>query len=304
MEAFTRHCFEQSFKLAFLEKTGDEFQDFFSSIMEKRHPADFIRVRPWGKIGDRKNDGYLRSKRILFQCYAPDKIKPSVCIAKIEEDFDGALPHWEQYFDTWVFVHNAKSGLGPQVTAKLLDLDKQHETITVTQWGREELRQEVFCLAEADLTALLGAVPSRQTMIELGLVDLAPVLDQIARLPPSDKPDLRPVPAEKLAHNMLSDGVATLLRAGMSRAPLVRQYCERDPQLLDRLATSFQAEYERLRLMQLPPDDIFTELQRFAGGTQVSAAMRQTAVLACLAFFFEECDIFDRPEPADPGDPP
>lgn len=301
MEVLTRYCFEQSFKLAFLEKKGDEFQNFFSDIMEKRYPADFIRVRPWGTIGDRKNDGYLPSKRTLFQCYAPNEIKASACIIKIDEDFNGALPHWAKYFDTWVFVHNAKSGLGPEVTAKLLLLD-EHETITVTHWGFEELRQEAFCLAESDLTVLLGAVPSRQTMIDLGLADLAPVLDQIARLPPHGEPDLRPVPEGKVAYNMLSDGVANLLHAGMSRAPLVRQYCERDPQLLDRLASSFRAEYERSRSLRLSPDDIFTALQRFAGGTQIPGPMRQTAILACLAFFFEECDIFERPEPTNPGD--
>ncbi len=42
--------------------------------MEKRYPADFLRVRPWGSEGDRKNDGYLRSERILFQCYAPNNM--------------------------------------------------------------------------------------------------------------------------------------------------------------------------------------------------------------------------------------
>lgn len=37
-------------------------------------------------------------------------------------------------------------------------------------------------------------------------------------------------------------------------------------------------------------------LQRFAGGDQVSMPTRQAAILACLAFFFEECDIFERPD--------
>jgi hypothetical protein len=53
MDDLTRHHYELTYKVAFWEKKTDEFQDFFSEIMEKRHPADFMRVRPWGRLGDR-----------------------------------------------------------------------------------------------------------------------------------------------------------------------------------------------------------------------------------------------------------
>jgi len=297
MDDLTRSFYWMAFQLAFMEKKGDEFQDFFASIMEKRYSADFIRVRPWGNVGDQKNDGHLKSERVLFQCYAPNELTSARCIAKIDEDFNGALPHWREHFDTWVFVHNSKAGLGPEVTAKLLDLDQKHPDLSVTQWGYEELRQRVFSLDEPTLASLLGPVPSRQSMTELGLADLAPVLDQIARLPEVAEPDLRPVPADKLERNLLSDPVATLLRAGMHRAPLVRKYFAYNPRLQDQIAGSFGAEYQRLRAGSGTPDDIFMALQRYAGGASLSAPNHQTAVLACLAFFFEECDIFERPEP-------
>ncbi|QBD80397.1 hypothetical protein EPA93_32265 [Ktedonosporobacter rubrisoli] len=60
MDKLTRAYYEATFKAAYLEKGGNAFQDFFSEIMEKCHPSDFQRVRPWGRMGDRKNDGYLR----------------------------------------------------------------------------------------------------------------------------------------------------------------------------------------------------------------------------------------------------
>src|SRR5208337_4018326 len=112
-----------------LKKRGNAFQDFFADIMEKRYPGDFIRVRPWGNVGDRKNDGYLKSERTLFQVYAPNEMAAAAAIAKIEEDFTGALPYWQQYFDKWVFVHNAYDGLSPQIVAKLLELEQKHSPI-------------------------------------------------------------------------------------------------------------------------------------------------------------------------------
>lgn len=295
MDELTRSHYELTYKVAFfIEKKGDAFQDFFSTLMEKRYPADFMRVRPWGNVGDRKNDGYLRSARTLFQCYAPDELKAATCIAKIDEDFSEALPYWKKHFDRWIFVHNAK-GLGPGVTEKLLELDRKHKKIHVSQWGFEELRQKVFELRETDIASLLGPAPSRPIMMNLGLADLVPVLDQIARLPAPYDADLRPVPADKLDYNLLSGDVAALLRAGMQRAPLVRKYFLRSPREQDKLAESFRSEYGRLRVASAAPDEIFRALQGFAGGEQILLPTRQAAVLACLAFFFEECDIFDRP---------
>jgi len=293
MDRVARAFFELQFRLAFLEKKGNEFQNFFAAIMETRHPGDFFRVRPWGKHGDRKNDGYLRPQRALYQVYAPNEMTAKEAVAKIDEDFLGALPHWEDYFDTWVFVHNSRDGLGPDVTKKLLDLDMDH-TPTVTHWGFAELRSEAFMLSEHELASILGPAPSRQGMLSLGLEALAPVLDQVALMPAPDEPDLRPPPADKIERNMLSDHVATLLRSGMMRVDLVHKYFRFEPSKQDEIAESFHLRYEALKMKGVAPDDIFTHLQRHAGGETVPSAARQSAVLAVLAFFFEKCDIFER----------
>ncbi|HZG44561.1 MAG TPA: hypothetical protein VEY93_16535 [Longimicrobium sp.] len=114
--------YELKFELEFLKKKGNEFQDFFAAIMEVRYPDDFQRVRPWGKSGDRKNDGFRRSNGQLFQVYAPNELTATDAIAKIDEDFRGAQSFWKDHLKIWTFVHNASSGLGPDVLAKLLDL--------------------------------------------------------------------------------------------------------------------------------------------------------------------------------------
>ena len=298
IDSVSRAFYELTFKVAFMEKKAGEFQGFFSSIMEKRYPADFIRVRPWGNAGDQKNDGYLRSKRMLFQSYAPNQLTAAACMTKIDEDFFGTLPYWKQYFSSWVFVHNSCDGLGPHVTEKLLALADAHAPLVVTHWGFEELRQEAMALSERHLASLLGPAPSRPGMIALGLEDLVPVLDHIARLPPLVDPDLRPVPADKLQKNLLSDAVGALLLAGMSRVDLVRKYFKLKPMLQDQLAEAFRSKYEELRRTAASPDEIFAALQRFAGGELVPSPGVQNAILAALAFFFEECDIFERLEPS------
>lgn len=190
MDQFRRSYYEIVFKNLYLEKDGNEFQDFFSEIMEKCHPGDFQRVRPWGNTGDRKNDGYLRSERTLFQVYAPNEMSASDAVAKINEDFHGALPYWETYFDTWVFVHNSKDGLGPAIVAKL-----------------------------------------------------------------NDHPN---------------------------------------PTYEDEIASAFKNEYKTYKMLGVDPDTIFCKLQEFTGGSERGTPADEAAVLAVLAYLFEQCDIFER----------
>ncbi len=297
MDHFTRAFYELKFRNAFLEKRGEAFQDLFSSIMEKRYPSDFIRTRPWGNQGDRKNDGYVRSTRTLFQVYAPNDLSEVATLAKIDEDYWGALPHWQDHFDTWVFVHNSVQGLGPGVERKLLDLDVGHQSVRVRWWGREELGKVAFELKEADLASLLGPIPSRTDLINIQFPEVEKVLQTLEKIPSPQRDVVRPVPPDKLKANALSEAVAQLLIAGMAASNKIRDYFNKhyDPNLGDRVAQAFRGEYESLRNRQLPPDDIFVELQRIGNGTTFATPSRQAATLTALAYLFEACDIFERP---------
>ena len=296
MDDLTRAFYEERFENRYLTQKGNAFQDFFSSIMEKRYPGDFQRVKPWGNVGDQKNDGYLKSRRMLFQCYAPNEVQAVATIKKIEDDFQGALPYWRDYFDTWVFVHNSRDGLGPTVLKKLLDLGESNKPLKITHWGFEELHQEASDLEEADLVSLLGHAPSQRDMTGVRQATVKAVLDTISHRPPTAEADIRPVPQEKIELNSLSPDVATMLRAGMGKADLVRRYIDgqADPRLGDEIAASFTAEYRQLRGQTMSPDAIFHQLQMFAGGAELGTPDHQAGVLAVLAYLFERCDIFER----------
>ena len=104
MDRLQQLSYEKDFRIAFLEARGDGFQRLFEKLMAKAYPNDFMACRPWGNVGDRKNDGYLASTRTLFQSYAPNDLTAAEAIKKIHEDFEGAKAHWEEYFDEWTFV--------------------------------------------------------------------------------------------------------------------------------------------------------------------------------------------------------
>ena len=296
MDEHTRVWYELKFERDFLRKKATEFQEFFADLMERRFPdGDFIRVRPWGSSGDRKNDGYLRSRRMLFQVYAPNEIKQSETLRKIDEDFNGALPFWKQYFDTWVFVHNARQGLSPDVTKRLLDLDQEHGDVSVKSWAFEDLRRALFEMSQEDIMALLGAAPSQQDFLQVGFDDLKEVLRFISRQPASPLPDLARVPRDKVRINKLSEATEALIGAGRHKSPLVGKFLKQypDPEYGDQIVQAFKAKYDELRNNNLEPDSIFRELQVFAGGERTAEPRHQAAVLSVLAYLFDQCDIFE-----------
>jgi len=265
MDNASRAYYRVVFERNYLKMRGNEFQNFFADLMEKRYPeGDFIRVRPWGNIGDRKNDGYIKSKRTLFQVYAPNEMNEAEALTKINGDFTGALPYWEEHFDTWVFMHNAWGGLGPGITKKLLDLDQAHKQITVTSWGLEDLKKELFLLHDEDIQDMLGAAPALRDFLQIGFEDMKPILYRITQQPAPEVPDLRQVPRNKIEINKLSDATEALITLG----PLKNE--------------------------GIAPDEIFLGLQVFAGGELTQEPKHQAAVLSVLAYLFDECDIFER----------
>lgn len=278
---------------------GESFQDFFSTLMELRYPkGDFIRVRPWGDVGDRKNDGYLSSKRYLFQCFGPRSMSPlKKCLAKVKEDFAGALPYWKKYFDTWVFVHNGIDGIAPDLAELLLQLSAKHKPLNALPWGFTDLHSEFAQLSERDMETLVGPVPGIKEVLDVRVESVKALLETIAVQPAPYVSDVRAVPPAKLQHNQLSDAVASLLKAGMTRVDVVDKYLRGGavPTRYDQLAATFRSQYEVARDAGLLPDEIFLDLQKFVVGHQRARPIQEAAALAILAFFFEACEIFERP---------
>ena len=49
---------------------GQKFEDLFTDIIKYAEPG-FQQIKPYGNVGDKKNDGYIKSKGIYFQVYGP-----------------------------------------------------------------------------------------------------------------------------------------------------------------------------------------------------------------------------------------
>ena len=291
--------YELRFENEFLRGKGDAFETLFDKLMGLAFKADYMPSRPWGNVGDRKNDGYLKSERRLFQVYAPNELKATDATNKINEDFEGAKKHWEEYFDKWVFVHNADAGLPAHVIELLLKLDKENPKIEVSHWSLNELRDLFRRIPTNEKETWYGPAPTEETKSKIGFADLKIVLESISDSSPPLNSEVKDVPAGKIEANALSESVAFLLRQGMTKSPLVDLFFSQwhDASLGERIAAAFKAKYLALK-EEFTPNEVFTELQAWAGGKEIGTPEHQVAVLMILAYYFESCEIYEEPRRA------
>ncbi len=118
------------FKYQCHEGSAEEFQRLFENII-KRTKAEFMQIRPYGNIGDRKCDGLLYADSTIFQVYSPDELKQAEVQKKIDEDLDGAVRHWGDTLKKWVFVYNVRRGLPPDIPKTLQQKQKQYPNIVI-----------------------------------------------------------------------------------------------------------------------------------------------------------------------------
>lgn len=283
--------------------SGDAFQDFFSTIMSAAHGSDFVRVRPFGSIGDKGCDGYLQSTGKVFACYgainsAGDKVQ--YLIKKMDEDFAKALSALVAIMKEWHMVHNLVDGLPTDAILKLEALraaNKQHEFGFIGMEGFEAI---IFGLPSNKIDSLLGMAATARDLHNLQPTELRELIAAIADATdkyPIDLGNIRPVPPRKLDFNMLPGHWRSMIAGGWQNAHLVGQYFARhhEPMIGERIAQRFRVRYQYLKAQNLSPGTIMSGLYEDITGIGAVSPARQVASQALVAYLFESCDIFENP---------
>jgi hypothetical protein len=105
--------------------SGTAFQDFFADVMTAKHGSDYVRVRPYGSLGDKGCDGYLQPTGDIFACYGAingDSGKVDYLTGKMAEDYGKAVTSLSAVMHGWFMVHNLVDGLPAHAITKLNEL--------------------------------------------------------------------------------------------------------------------------------------------------------------------------------------
>lgn len=146
------------FKYKCHECSPTEFQYLFEGIIQRARP-EFIKIRPYGNIGDRKCDGllYAEGKSTVFQVYSPDEFKQAELIEKIKDDLEGAWQHWQNSLEEWIFVYNARRGLPPDIPGIIEGRRESYPTLKLGYLSNDKLWEMTRELSLQQRCEILGA---------------------------------------------------------------------------------------------------------------------------------------------------
>ncbi len=284
--------------------SGEAFQDFFSTVMEKLHGTDFVRVRAFGRRGDKGCDGYRTSTGEVFQCYGAlngDGSKVDYLVEKVESDFKKASDGLS-IMKEWHMVHNLVDGLPIEGIETIEELKTANPDLTFGYIGKEGFEQRIFSLHPDQIDDLLGmSAMSRETQ-ELQVSELRELVIMVTEAADSmeyNVATIKPVPPDKLEFNELPGHWRAFIANGWQNTHLVQSYFDKhhDPRIGETVAQILRVRYQYLKSQNLKPGAIMASLHEFVAGIGNVSIQRQVATQALLAHFFESCDIFED-EPA------
>ncbi|MHB8270945.1 ABC-three component system protein [Bradyrhizobium sp.] len=298
-----RYWWRIALELKLRKCSGDAFQDFFSTIMASAHGSDFVRVRPFGVVGDKGCDGYLQSTGKVFACYgainaASDKVQ--YLIKKMDEDFAKALKALASIMKEWHMVHNLVDGLPADAILKLEALKQANKAHVFGFIGMEGFEATILALPLVKIDGLLGIAATAQDAQNLQtteLRDLVAAIVQATDAQPIDVSTIRPVPPDKLDYNKLPGHWRSMIAGGWQNAHLVDQYLRQhhDTMIGERIAQRFRLRYQYFKAQNLDPGTIMSSLYEGITGIGLVPPARQVAAQALIAYLFESCDIFEVP---------
>lgn len=282
------------------ESEGQAFEDLFTKIMNHAEP-DFIQIKPWSNTGDRKNDGYIKSKGIYFQVYAPEDIrkKYSEVIAKLKTDFSGLLKQWNQStpIKEFYFVVNDKyKGVSPDAELAIRDIVKNNNLSNGDFKTAKDLENLLFNLSDDQIQAIVGYIPNPTDIHNINYSILNEVILYIMQLPiPQGNIEVSSVPDwnAKIKFNDLCDETKSFLEQGYIQVQDLEKYLSSNGDFLATELCKKMIEIYSEEKRNFCGDVLFWKIVEKISPKNEKTYM--TFAIMIMAKYFESCDIFEKP---------
>ena len=288
-----RHLFQNRI----FKADGQIFEDIFSAIMNYAE-TDFQQIKPWGNIGDRKNDGYIKTKGIFYQVYAPEDIRKSYTnvVSKLKKDFDGLKAQWSPVNEFYFVVNDKYKGVNADCEKIIQEMKISHNLNNAGFLTAKHLENILFELEDDQIYSITGLIPDPANIKQLDFSILNEVIGHIMQLPlnDGDKPkNVLPNWNEKIKLNVLSEFVSQLLINGCFQSHSLAEYLKNNSDFLaDSLRDKMNEIYSQEKENK-SGDELFWAIVNSA--SPKAEHMYQTSVIVIMSKYFETCDIFEEP---------
>lgn len=286
------------FRLKIHESDGQAFEDIFTEVMGYLE-EDFQQIKPWGKVGDRKNDGYIKSKGIYYQVYAPEDIRKSYseAVVKLKEDFEGLFGQWSPINEFYFVVNDKFKGVSADCEIAIQEIRENYKLKKAGILTAKDLENMLFKLSYDQISCILGGMtPDPASIKKLDYSILSDVITYIMKESMNKNiiTDLvLPDWDEKVEYNKLSKNVATLLNNGQLQMHSLEYYLSNNSNFLaDQLRDKLNEVYRQEKINKSGDNLFWAMVRRLSPRAE---RMYQITVITIMAKYFETCDIFEEP---------
>jgi hypothetical protein len=260
--------------------------------------ADFQQIKPWGNIGDRKNDGYIKTKGIFYQVYAPEDVRKSYTnvVSKLKKDFDGLKAQWSPVNEFYFVVNDKHKGVNADCEKIMQEIKILHNLNNAGFLTVKHLENILFDLEDDQIYSITGFIPDPANIKQLDFSILNEVIGHIMKLPLSEGDKSKivlPDWNEKIYLNGLSEFVSLLLNNGFFQVHYLDKYLKNNSDfLVDSLRDKMNVIYSQEKENK-GGDELFWAIVNSA--SPKAEQMYQTSVIVIMSKYFETCDIFEEP---------
>lgn len=293
------------FRNKIFASNGQAFEDLFISIMNYAEKG-FKPIKPWGNIGDRKNDGYIKSTGTFYQVYAPEEIEKSYrnTVNKIRTDFKGLIEQWTPVKKFYFVINDKYKGVNADAEQIMQQIKKDYKLEDAEILIAKDLENILFEELEDDeIISIIGILPNLDYIKRIDYSILNEVIAHIMSLPLDISMDDKitvPDWEEKIKHNNLSEGVKKYLDNASIQLVSLDEYLSNNGNFLSNsLKEKLRDTYETFKSKEAG-DSLFLSILNTLTPKQQYAY--QCVVIVIMAKYFETCDIFEEPKKEDKND--
>jgi hypothetical protein len=285
------------FKLKLHEANGQAFEDIFTAIM-RYVDSDFESIKPWGNIGDRKNDGYIKSKGIFFQVFSPEDISKSYpnVIKKLKTDFNGLLKHWSPVNEFYFVVNDKFNGINADCEQEIQSIKVLNSLTNAGFKTASDMENLLFSLDDDQIFTVTGFLPD-PSIIQLDYSVLSEILQHLMKLSlpkVQDSAIIYPDWDKKILFNNLAPLEAKYLNDGFLQIGSLDRYLNNQ--------SNFFADEVKDNMRE-----IYIECHKNESGSELFWSMvsmicprvettYQLAGIVLISKYFETCDVFEEPK--------
>lgn len=276
---------------------GQAFENLFIEIMNYT-VDDFQAIKPWGNIGDRKNDGYVKSEGAFYQVYSPEDINKSYpeAVRKLHKDFGGLISQWFPVKKFFFVINDRYNGVNADCEQAIQDIKEKHKLADARILTAKDLENMVFALEDDQILKIVGYLPDPSNLLMVDYSVLNEVISFIMNIPleNDNKSAIRlPNWEEKIKFNNLSEIVTDyLLKATMHLASLEEYLSNNSDFVADVLRDKLNEIYQMEKKTKFG-DDLFLAIMNELSPKRTR--IYQETVIVIMAKYFEACDIFEEP---------